>query len=265
MGYHRANEVIMTLRRALPLMLLSFTIGCEEASMVVDGLDGAFDPGTLDSDGDGTLDLDEEAAGTDPNNADSDADGWDDTAELNGFTDPLNAEDHPYTGGWPIGSCRDELQGSVLQEGEIAPQFELTDMYGDTVRLHDFCHMAVLVVTGAAWCGPCQAYRADAAAFYESYYPKGLMIIDLLVETTSGGEPAQADLEAWADGHPYAVVADPGWAVTNQGYATTGIPAVSLIAPGGQAVIVDGYPQASDIEKVLPEGFVLPEAATEAE
>lgn len=243
--------------RVLPL-LLPLLVACEEASMVVDGIGGDFDAGTQDSDGDGVPDADEEAAGTDPDSADSDADGWDDAAELNGNTDPLSADDHPYTGGWPIGTCRDELSGGALAVGQVAPQFELVDMYGDTVRLHDFCHMAVLVVTGAAWCGPCQAYRAEAAAFYESYYPRGLMIIDLLGETESGGEPAQADLEKWADGHPYAVVADPGWAVTNQGYASGGIPAISLLAPGAEAVIVNGYPTAADIEAVLPANFSLP-------
>lgn len=248
--------------RALAL-LLPLLAGCEEAVMVVDGVGGGFDAGSQDSDGDGISDQDEAAAGTDPDSADSDADGWDDTSEIEGNTDPLSADDHPYTGGWPIGSCRNDLQGSVLQAGEIAPQFELVDMYGDTVKLHDFCHMAVLVVTGAAWCGPCQAYRAEAAAFYESYYPKGLMIIDLLGETESGGEPAQADLEKWADGHPYAVLADPGWGVTNQGYASGGIPAISLLAPGAEAVIVNGYPTAADIEAVLPADFSLPEAETE--
>ena len=51
--------------------------------------------------------------------------------------------------------------------------------------------------------------------------------------------------------------------MTNQGYASGGIPAISLLAPGAEAVIVNGYPTAADIEAVLPADFSLPEAETE--
>jgi len=247
------------------LLLVGLTAGCEAAEMSVDGLSGAFDPGSLDSDGDGVSDADEEAMGTDPNATDSDEDGWDDTEEISGNTDPTNADDHPYQGGWPIGDCRNDLQGTTLAQGEVAPQFELTDSYGDTVRLHDFCHMAVLVVTGAEWCGPCQAYRAEAAGYYEAYYSRGLMIIDFLGEDSGGQPPTQEVLERWRDGHPYAVLADPNWAVSNTGYVSGGIPAISLIAPGGVVDILNGYPGPSDIERVLPAGFQLPGEATEEE
>ena len=188
-----------------------------------------------------------------------------DGEEVASYTDPNDSADHPYTGGWPIGECRNDMpDGGSLSAGDVAPNFTLTDWHGDDVSLHDFCHMAVMVVTGAEWCGPCQAYRADMASFYDSYFERGLMIIDLLGETASGGEPTETDLENWADGHSYAVVADPGWSVSNQGYVSGGIPAMSLIGVGGVVVYADGGgPTSAQIEEALPTDFVMPETAYE--
>ena len=108
-------------------------------------------PSDVDSDGDGLTDSEEEALGSDPDAADSDGDGWDDGEEVSGNTDPLAAQDHPYTGGWAIGACRDELQATGNGVGDIAEDFALTDQFGDTVRLHDFCDRQVLLVSAAFW------------------------------------------------------------------------------------------------------------------
>lgn len=104
-----------------------------------------------DSDGDGLLNSEEDELGTDPSKADSDDDGWEDLLELDGNTDPLASNDHPYTGGWTIDACRHDIEGEAVEVGSIAPQFELLDQHGDTVRLHDFCNQAVLIVFGAGW------------------------------------------------------------------------------------------------------------------
>lgn len=246
---------------------LLFLVGCEAAELEVPGLDGASLDGAAgaDSDGDGVSDADEEAMGTDPQSDDTDLDGWTDSEEMARNTDPTDGSDKPYQGGWPIGDCRYDIQGgSSVAAGEVAPDFTLTDMYGDDVRLHDFCHMAVMVVTGAEWCGPCQSYRAEMASLYSSYFESGLMIIDFLGETASGSEPTETDLENWADGHHYAVLADPGWSVSNQGYVSGGIPAMSLLAPGGVVIYsAGGGPTGAQIEEALPANFVMPESAYE--
>ena len=252
-------------QRVLSACLL-LLVGCEAAELEVPGLDGASldDASGADSDGDGIPDSEEAELGTDPMSDDTDLDGWTDSEELARNTDPTNGSDKPYQGGWPIGDCRDDLTGTSVAAGEVAPDFALTDMYGDEVRLHDFCHMAVMVVTGAEWCGPCQSYRAEMASLYDTYFERGLMIIDFLGETASGGEPSETDLESWANGHHYAVLADPGWSVSNQGYVSGGIPAMSLLGPGAVVIFADGGgPSASQIEEALPDNFVLPDTAYE--
>ncbi len=117
----------------LPAMLL---VGC-----AVPTVDLPFD-----SDRDGLLDDEEADFGTDPNLPDTDVDGWVDGDELSSFTDPLDPDDHPYTGGWPIGACRDAHEGesTAWQVGAIVQNTAHPDQYGDTVRIHDFCEQAFL-------------------------------------------------------------------------------------------------------------------------
>lgn len=103
----------------------------------------------LDSDGDGLLDPDEVAAGTDPANVDSDADSYEDGTEVASYTDPTDPDDHPYAGGWPIDSCRNDIVGTGKNVGDVAWQFELVDQYDEVVRLHDFCNQAILIISGS--------------------------------------------------------------------------------------------------------------------
>ena len=121
--------------------------GIADGDEVAEGLD----PLSEDSDGDGLLDADERDGPTDPAVADSDEDGWDDGEEINGNTDPMDAEDHPYTGGWAIDACRNDIEGTGDAEGQVTSDFQLSDQFGETVSLHDFCGKAVLIVAGAFW------------------------------------------------------------------------------------------------------------------
>ena len=108
-------------------------------------------PDTSDEDGDGLEAWHEEELGTDPEAADSDSDGHADGDELSGNTDPLDSDDYPYAGGWPIGACRDGVQPTGDEEGDIANDWSLPDQFGEQVRLHSFCDRAVLLVAPAFW------------------------------------------------------------------------------------------------------------------
>jgi hypothetical protein len=107
--------------------------------------------GALDDDGDGLTNAQEAELGSDPELADTDGDGWDDGAEVDGYTDPTDDGDHPYTGGWAMGACRHDLVSTGTQVGDVATDFALTDQFGDTLRLHDFCDREVLLVSAAFW------------------------------------------------------------------------------------------------------------------
>ncbi|WP_138417342.1 TlpA disulfide reductase family protein [Aquibacillus sediminis] len=54
-----------------------------------------------------------------------------------------------------------------LEKGEIAPDFELQTLDGETVRLSDYRGQRVMVNFWATWCPPCRAEMPDMQQFYE--------------------------------------------------------------------------------------------------
>ena len=110
---------------------------------------GAVDDGPLDDDG------------ADDHGADDSADdqGLDEGGSEGGTDDGIPEDDggedippeSPYTGGWDIGTCQSDITPSGTGVGQVVPDFSLTDQFGDSVRLHDFCHKAVLLTEGSFW------------------------------------------------------------------------------------------------------------------
>jgi len=185
---------------------------------------------------------------------DTDGDGWSDAEEADQFTDPMNPMDHPYTGGWDIDGCRDAIVPTGDDVGDVAENFALPDQYGDEVKLHDFCDRTVLLVSTAAWCGPCIDREVDFAQWYRDYEDMGLMVISLVGENVFGGTPNQGELADWSDAsagaHP--AVADDGWGVTQRYVpASFAIPTNHLIGPGGVILVTDEYLLESDIAGYL--------------
>ena len=114
--------------------LLVFAAGCDAATVTAPWGDDPLGGG----------------GGGNPN-LDSDNDGFTDGEEAEQGTDPNDATDVPYTGGWPKGSCRDDLTGEGYRAGDIVMNFSATDQYGDEVFAHDFCDRALFVVAAAGW------------------------------------------------------------------------------------------------------------------
>ncbi|MBP1949626.1 peroxiredoxin family protein [Virgibacillus litoralis] len=73
-----------------------------------------------------------------------------------------------------------------LEEGQIAPDFELKTLEGETVKLSDFRGERVLVNFWATWCPPCREEMPDMQKFYEN---KDLEILAVnLTETENSKE-----------------------------------------------------------------------------
>ena len=106
---------------------------------------------TQDQDGDGLDDARENELGTKPDSKDTDGDGFFDGAEVDSFTDPTDSSDHPYEGGWPIGSCRNDLSATGNAVGQVTDNFALPNQHGEILKLHDFCDKVVLLVGAAFW------------------------------------------------------------------------------------------------------------------
>ena len=54
-----------------------------------------------------------------------------------------------YTGGYNPNPCTAQTTGYAV--GQVAGDFNLTDQYGETLTLSDFCNNTVLLVSAAFW------------------------------------------------------------------------------------------------------------------
>ncbi len=214
-----------------------------------------------DSDGDGLLDSEEMELGTNPHDPDTDGDGWSDGEEVEGNTDPLDPERHPYTGGWPIGACNDEIVGTGYQVGDIVEGVTRTDYYGETIHLHDFCDRAIILAPCARWHPVCYSHQLELADWFEQYGDSGLMIVAMIGEDDQGRTPELSKLADWADtfGFGFPVVVDPDFEVAFQFLPgmMLDFPSLTLIAPGGEIVKTDSFVSDEDILTALPEQWGL--------
>lgn len=83
----------------------------------------------------------------------------------------LNAEDSPLptlvSGANP------------LLVGDVAHDFALQDLEGNTVRLSDFSGKPVIINFWATWCAPCRVEMPELQAAFEEYSDDGLAILAL--------------------------------------------------------------------------------------
>lgn len=54
-----------------------------------------------------------------------------------------------------------------LERGQLAPDFELPTLDGETVHLSDFYGKPIMLNFWASWCAPCRAEIPDMQKFYE--------------------------------------------------------------------------------------------------
>ena len=71
-----------------------------------------------------------------------------------------------------------------VKEGDLAPNFELSTLEGERVRLADFRGQAVFLNFWASWCGPCRAEMPDIDRVLREYKDDGLIVL-----AVNNGEP----------------------------------------------------------------------------
>lgn len=131
------------------------------------------------------------------------------------------------------------LDHSSLAVGESAPDFELTALTGETIRLSQFRGQPVLLTIGATWCPDC---RAEAPLLEELHQQHPELTI-LLVDTKENPDVVQKFVDEFGITHP--VVLDTDGSVSEL-YQVFAIPTEIFIDR-------DGVIRAKIIESVTPE------------
>ncbi|OEK05762.1 TlpA disulfide reductase family protein [Roseivirga misakiensis] len=129
-------------------------------------------------------------------------------------------------------SIEARINANQVKIGKIAPDFELTSLAGDKVKLSDFKGQYVLIDFWASWCGPCRVENRNLVPIYKDYSKKGFEIIS--VSTDVNKEPwAKASKK---DGIIWKDVIDNNVQQTSTDYNVLLIPTNFLVDPSGKVI-----------------------------
>ena len=149
---------------------------------------------------------------------------------------------------------QEDAGGAQEESGEIpvipAPDFTLTDQYGETHTLSDYQGQTVFLNFWATWCGPCKMEMPDIQALYEDW---GENTEDLVVLGVAGPgigqEKSAEDIAAFLSesGYTYPVVMDDTGMLFYQ-YGISAYPTTFMIDPEGN---VFGYVQGALSREIM--------------
>lgn len=128
------------------------------------------------------------------------------------------------------------LDSSSLRVGEAAPDFELTSLDGETVRLRDFQGQPVLVSFGASWCPDCRV----GAPLVEDIHQKHPELVILLIDSGESQDVVREYVQGMGITHTVLLDTD---SVVNEMYKIVAIPTELFIDE-------DGIIRAKLVEKV---------------
>lgn len=132
-----------------------------------------------------------------------------------------------------------EMSGETgLAVGDLAPDFELTTLEGETVRLSDYRGQRVFLNFWATWCPPCRAEMPDMQNLYEAQD----VPFEILAVNLTKSEASEENVEAFIQdfGLSFPVLLDKE-SIVAEGYSVTAVPSsyiidtegrISFVAPG---------------------------------
>lgn len=118
-----------------------------------------------------------------------------------------------------------------LKVGELAPDFELTSLKGEKVKLSDFKGKKVFLNFWATWCPPCRVEMPEMQRFHDKYGDEAIII----AVNGTGSETNVDTVKGFIDGHGYTFLTllDKEMTVHNQ-YAAISIPTTYYIGTDGK-------------------------------
>ena len=163
--------------------------------------------------------------------------------------DTSDREDDPMGPAGPAHSAQTESQArETAKPVSYAPDFEVLDNDGNTVRLSDFRGKPVVLNFWATWCPPCKAELPD---FDRSAATYGDEVTFLMVNLTDGGRDTVSGVREFvaANGYTFPVYFDTRYSAANA-YRVSSIPKTYFINAEGEVVSYKvGMVSASELEK----------------
>ena len=149
---------------------------------------------------------------------------------------------------------QEDAGGAQEESGEIpvipAPDFTLTDQYGETHTLSDYQGQTVFLNFWATWCGPCKMEMPDIQALYEDWDENaGDLVVLGVAGPNIGQEGSAEDIAAFLEenGYTYPVVMDETGMLFYQ-YGISAYPTTFMIDTEGN---VFGYVQGAVSREIM--------------
>lgn len=152
--------------------------------------------------------------------------------------------------GLVVTSCATDSASSGPRVGNLAPDFELRDLDGETVSLRGLRGSPVMLNFWATWCPPCRAEMPYLQEIYEQWTSQGLVLLAINLRESSS--QVKGFLQSY--GLSFPVLLDSTGSVGNK-YNISGIPATFFIDKDGiiQGIRVGAFPNKEAIEEYLDE------------
>ncbi len=158
-----------------------------------------------------------------------------------------------FAGPEPPGGKSPTASGEGTQVGNLAPDFQLQSLDGQTVSLGNLQGKPVLINFWATWCGPCRSEMPYIQEIYEEWTNKGLVVLAVDIGESS------SEVEEFMQGYnlSFTVLLDTKQDVA-QRYNITGIPTTFFLDKDGiiQDKVIGAFQNKAQIEnrlsKIIP-------------
>lgn len=122
----------------------------------------------------------------------------------------------------------------MLAVSHVAPDFTLSTLNGETIRLSDLRGQPVFINFWASWCAPCRREMPELVRVYEAHRADGLNILALNVTAQDSLPEVKAFVEEFE--LPFPVLLDETGAVSLGLYQLRGLPTSVFINREGAVV-----------------------------